>query len=156
MSFLGHPVCHLGLNWCILLGLFIVFPALAKCLCCLLFPLGNQNMGKSALKRQYSFAYKIKYLQKKNVCLKRHYGKLLGFWGHYTVYFSYFVYKMFLFAITAFIFFLFQIKTSGFHLKEEGKELLGMLIAALANNNGYYVLYLFPLSFSNSQLLFSN
>ena len=25
MSFLGHPVCHLGLNWCILLGLFIVF-----------------------------------------------------------------------------------------------------------------------------------
>ena len=61
---------------------------------------------------------------------------------------------MFLFAITAFIFFLFQIKTPGFHLKEEGKELLGMLIAALANNNGYYVLYLFPLSFSNSQLLF--
>ena len=47
MSFLGHPVCHLGLNWCILLGLFIVFPALAKCLCCLLFPLGNQNMGKA-------------------------------------------------------------------------------------------------------------
>ena len=27
-------------------------------------------------------------------------------------------------------------------------------MAALANNNGYYVLYLFPLSFSNSQLLF--
>ena len=103
MSFLGHPVCHLGLNWCILLGLFIVFPALAKCSCCLLFPLGNQNMGKSALKRQYSFAYKIKYLQKKIFCLKRHYGKLLGFWGHYTVYFSYFVYKMFLFAITALI-----------------------------------------------------
>ena len=52
------------------------------------------------------------------------------------------------------IFFLFQIKTCGFHLKEEGKELLGMLMAALANNNGYYVLYLFLLSFSNSQLLF--
>ena len=46
------------------------------------------------------------------------------------------------------IFFLFQIKTCGFHLKEEGKELLGMLMAALANNNGYYVLYLFPLFFS--------
>ena len=60
---------------------------------------------------------------------------------------------MFLFAITAY-FSLFQIKTSGFHLKEEGKELLGTLMAALANNNGYYVLYLFPLSFSNSQLLF--
>ena len=58
-----------------------------------------------------------------------------------------------LFAITAY-FFLFQIKTPGFHLKEEGKELLGMLMAALANNNGYYVLYLFLLSFSNSQLLF--
>ena len=38
------------------------------------------------------------------------------------------------------IFFLFQIKTSGFHLKEEGKELLGMLMAALANNNGCCVL----------------
>ena len=25
MSFLGHPVCHLGLNWCILLGLFLFF-----------------------------------------------------------------------------------------------------------------------------------
>ena len=61
---------------------------------------------------------------------------------------------MYLFAITAYFFFLFQIKTCGFHLKEEGKELLGMLMAALANNNGYYVLYLFLLSFPNSQLLF--
>ena len=60
---------------------------------------------------------------------------------------------MYLFAITA-CFLLFQIKTCGFHLKEEGKGLLGMLMAELANNNGYYVLYLFPLSFSNSQLLF--
>ena len=25
MSFSGHPVCHLGLNWCILLGLFLFF-----------------------------------------------------------------------------------------------------------------------------------
>ena len=38
------------------------------------------------------------------------------------------------------IFFLFQIETSGFHLTEEGKELLGMLMAALAKNNGYCVL----------------
>ena len=37
-------------------------------------------------------------------------------------------------------FFPFQIKTCGFHLKEEGKELLGMLMTALANNNGYCVL----------------
>ena len=43
---------------------------------------------------------------------------------------------MYLFAITA-CFLLFQIKTCGFHLKEEGKELLGMLMAELANNNGY-------------------
>ena len=63
-----------------------------------------------------------------------------------------FIYKMF-YLLLPLIFFLFQIKTSGFHLKEEGKELLGMLMAALANNNGYYVLYLFLLSFSNSQLL---
>ena len=25
MSFSGHPVCHIGLNWCILLGLFLLF-----------------------------------------------------------------------------------------------------------------------------------
>ena len=25
ISFSGHPVCHLGLNWCILLGLFLLF-----------------------------------------------------------------------------------------------------------------------------------
>ena len=80
-------------------------------------------------------------------------GNYLGFLGTLYGIFSFLVLKMYLFAITAY-FFLFQIKTSGFHLKEEGKELLGMLMAALANNNGYYVLYLFPLSFSNSQLLF--
>ena len=78
----------------------------------------------------------------------------MGFWGHYMVLLFFFVYKMYLFAITALLS-LFQIKTSGFHLKEEGKELLGMLMAALANNNEYYVLYLFPLSFSNNQLLIS-
>ena len=61
---------------------------------------------------------------------------------------------MYLFAITV-LFPSFPDKNRGFHLKEEGKELLGMLMAALANNNGYYVLYLFLLSFSNSQLLFS-
>ena len=44
MSFLGHPVCRLGLNWCILLGLFIViFPALAKMLVLSVFPLGNKQ-----------------------------------------------------------------------------------------------------------------
>ena len=41
MSFLGHPVCHLGLNWCILLGLFI-FPALAIMLVLSVFPFGKQ------------------------------------------------------------------------------------------------------------------
>ena len=54
----------------------------------------------------------------------------------------------YIYLLLLLIFFLFQIKTSSFHLKEEGKELLGILIAALANNNGYYVLYLFPLFFS--------
>ena len=82
-------------------------------------------------------------------------GYYLGFLGTLNGIFSFFFfYKMYLFAITACFFFLFQIKTCGFHLKEEGKELLGMLMAALANNNGYYVLYLFLLSFSNSKLLF--
>ena len=74
-------------------------------------------------------------------------------WGHYTV-FSYFLSTKCFYLLLLLILFLFQIKTSGFHLKEEGKELLGMLMAALANNNGYYVLYLFLLSFSNSQMLF--
>ena len=49
MSFLGHPVCRLGLNWCILLGLFI-FPALAKCSCCLFVPFGKQNKANNAFK----------------------------------------------------------------------------------------------------------
>ena len=71
----------------------------------------------------------------------------LGFWGHYTVYFHILSTKC-IYLLLLLILFLFQIKTCGFHLKEEGKELLGMLMAAFANNNGYYVLYLFPLSFS--------
>ena len=71
-----------------------------------------------------------------------------GIWGHYTVFLYFFVYKMYLFANYCLgLSFLFQIKTSGFHLKEEGKELLGMLMAALANNNGYYVFYLFSFVF---------
>ena len=40
MSFSGCPVFRLGLNWCILLGLF--FPALAKGSCCLLSSLGGK------------------------------------------------------------------------------------------------------------------
>ena len=147
MSFSGHPVCHLGLNWCILLGLFIFFSALAKCLCCLLFPLGNKI--RLIMHFKYQILYKIKITK---CCLKWHYGLLFGILG--TLYgIFYFIYKMF-YLLLLLIFFLFQIKTCGFHLKEEGKELLGMLMAALANNNGYYVLYLFPLFFSNSQLLF--
>ena len=48
MSFLGHPVCRLGLIWCILLGLFI-FLALATCSCYLWFPL-ETNKVKNAFK----------------------------------------------------------------------------------------------------------
>ena len=72
--------------------------------------------------------------------------------GHYTVFLC-FIYKMF-YLLLLLIFLSFPDKNLWFHLIEEGKELLGMLMAALANNNGYYVLYLFLLSFSNSQLLF--
>ena len=72
----------------------------------------------------------------------------LGYLGDIIWYISCIsVYKIYIYLqMTASFFFLFQIKTCGFHLKEEGKELLGMLMAALANNNGYYVLYLFLLS----------
>ena len=75
------------------------------------------------------------------------------FGGHYTV-FSCFADKMYLFANYCLVFFLFQIKTSDFHLKEEGKVLLGMLMATLANNT---VLCIVPVSFvlsQSSQLLF--
>ena len=81
-----------------------------------------------------------------NAGLKWHYGKKNFFgdvWGHYTWYIFVFLSTKCFYLLLLLIFFLFQIKTSGFHLKEEGKELLGMLMAALANNNGYYVLYLF-------------
>ena len=64
------------------------------------------------------------------------------FWDIIRYILVFFVFKVCLFAITAYFFFLFQIKTSGFHLKEEGKELLGMLMAALANNNEYYACFL--------------
>ena len=74
-------------------------------------------------------------------------GKFLGFLGTLKRYILVFLFSKCFYLLFLLIFFLFQIKTSGFHLKEEGKELLGMLIAALANNNGYYVLYLFLLSF---------
>ena len=59
-------------------------------------------------------------------------GYHLGCLGALYGIFSYFVYKMFLFLLLLLNFFLFQIKTCGFHLKEEGKELLGMLMAVLA------------------------
>ena len=48
-----------------------------------------------------------------------------------------FAHKMYLFANYCLVlFFILQIKTSGFHLKEEVKELLGILMAALANIMG--------------------
>ena len=93
--------------------------------------------------------------KKKNVCLKRHYGKLLGFWGHYTVNFSYFCLQNVFICYYCFYFLPFPDKNPWFSSQRRREGVVGMLIAALANNNGYYVLYLFPLSFSNSQLLFT-
>ena len=117
--------------------------------------LGNTNKVNNTFKYQIPYAFKYQILQlAQNYLPKMAIRVLFGIWGTLYGIFSYFVHKMY-FLLLLLSFFLFQIKTCVFHLKEEGKELLGMVMAALANNNGYYVLYLFPLSFSNSQLLFS-
>ena len=122
-----------------------IFPALAKCLCCLLFPFGTKIWVIMHSNINIPMRLKSNITQFFAKKALREFGDIIRYFYVLST-------KMFLFAITAY--FLFQIKTSGFHLKEEGKELLGMLMAALANNNGYYVLYLFLLSFSNSKLLF--
>ena len=86
-------------------------------------------------------AFKNKVLQ---MLPKWHYGLLIGMFGGIIWHFYVLSTKCF-YLLLLLIFFLFQIKTCGFHLKEEGKELLGMLMAALANNNG--VLCIVPVSF---------
>ena len=76
MSFLGHPVCRLGLNWCIFLGLFIVFSALATnacAVCC--FPLGNKIRVIMHLKYLIPMHSKIMYY--KTLAKKWHYRLLL-------------------------------------------------------------------------------
>ena len=74
--------------------------------------------------------------------------EIIGILGTlYSIFFVFLFTNFFYLLLLLLFLFLFQIKTSGFHLKEEGKELLGTLMAALANNNGYYVVYLFLLSF---------
>ena len=66
MSFSGHPVCQLGLNLCILLGLFLFFLALAEACAINLLPLGAKS-SYNAFKCLISYMVKIKILQ--NVCL---------------------------------------------------------------------------------------
>ena len=94
MSFSGHPVFCLGLNWCILLGLFI-FPALAKGSCYLLF-LWETNKVNNAFKCQIPYVF----IKNQYVCLYEIMGKLFG--GHYMVFFVILSTKMYLFAITAY------------------------------------------------------
>ena len=91
MSFLGHPVCHLGLNWCIL-WIIYCFSALAIMLVLSVFP-WETNKVNNAFKISNSHAYKIKYYK---CSQKWHYGKLLGFWGHYTVYFVFCLQNVFI------------------------------------------------------------
>ena len=139
MSFSGHPVCHLGLNWCILLGLFI-FSSISQRLMPSIVLFERQSKFCNAFKYQISFAFISN--------ITKHLPKWPYMYLINTLFGIFYSIFMFLFANYCLVLFLLQIKTSGFHLKEEGKELLGMLMAALANNNGYYVLYLFPLFFS--------
>ena len=115
---------------------------------------GKQNKGHNAFKCQIPiYSYKPNITNSTKHLPKWPYVYLINtlfgiFGGHYMV-FSCFADRVYLFGNYCLVLFFFlQIKTSCFHLKEEGKELLGMLMAALANNNGYYVLYLFPLFFS--------
>ena len=66
-------------------------------------------------------------------CLKWHYGKLFGILGKlYSIFVFLSKQKKSIYLLLLLIFLPFQIKISGFHLKEEGKELLGMLMAVLA------------------------
>ena len=112
---------------------------------------GKQNKGHNAFKCQIPiYSYKPNITNSTKHLPKWPYMYLINtlFGGHYTV-FSCFADRVYLFANYCLVLFFFlQIKTSGFHLQEEGKELLGMLMAALANNNGYCVWCLFPLFLS--------
>ena len=135
MSLLGHPVCHLGLNWCIFVRI-IYFSSISYLLVLSVVPFGKQNKVNNAFKYFNSHAFKNQIFAKMALRV------IIWDFGDIVRYFYVFIYKMFLFAITAY-FLPFPDKNLWFHLKEEGKELLGMLRAALTNNNGYYVLYLF-------------
>ena len=111
----------------------LVFPALA-------FPKTFPGMLLSGLQRHHSQEYSEN-------CFMHKLGKL-GFFSILGTLYRFFkcCWQNVLFANYCLVFFLFlQIKTSGFHLKEEGNELLGMLMAALANT-GYCILCICPLS----------
>ena len=79
-------------------------------------------MGNNAFKRQYSNAFKIKYYNffyQNGIT-----GNYLGFWEHYMAYIYVFIYKTF-YLLLLLIFFSFQIKTSGFHLKRRREGVVG-------------------------------
>ena len=95
-------------------------------------PFGKQNKVNNVFKYQIPYAFKYQILQLAlNHLPKMALWVLFRIWGTLYSIFSYFVHKMYLLLLLL-ILFLFQIKTCGFHLKEEGKELLGMLMAVLA------------------------
>ena len=89
---------------------------------------GKQNKVNNAFKCQNPYTLKSNITKR---LPKWHYGYLFGIFGGQHTGFSCLLTKC-IYLLLLLIFFLFQIKTWGFHLKEEGKELLGMLMAALA------------------------
>ena len=106
-----------------------------------------------------AFKYQIPMRTKSsitNVAKKMALREIFGIFGDIKTVYSRIFCSQNVFICYYCLFLSFPDKNLGFHLKEEGKELLGTLMAALANNNGYYVLYPFSLSFSNNQLLFFN
>ena len=98
MSLLGHPVCHLGLNWCIFVRI-IYFSSISYLLVLSVVPFGKQNKVNNAFKYFNSHAFKNQIFAKMALRVI-----IWDFWGHYTVFLC-FIYKMYLFAITADFFF---------------------------------------------------
>ena len=122
MSFLGHPVCRLGLNWCILLGLFIVFFFTISYNAHVLsvFPFGKQYKVNNAFK--YLIPMHTKSCITINVSQKKwHYELLFGMFGGIIRHFYGFIYKMF-YLLLLLIFLSFPDKNLWFssHRRREG------------------------------------
>ena len=114
----------LGLNWCILLGLFI-FPALAKGSCYLLFPLGNEIRDIMHLNVKFPYAVINQILQiTQSVCLN---GlmciKLIQLFRTLYGIFMFSLQKC-IYLLLLLIFFLFQIKNLWFS-SQRRREVVG-------------------------------